>query len=198
MFTTDACTRETTCLCVFCWLLGSHAYGNKPKWNFRHVGIFSAYQTHTAYKPVTLTGGVNKLVLEGGARAKYDSNCYFWQSLSVSLDTHEPQAYRIHAPVVNAALESLHFRRQVSALVTLFKLIHMMSSQGTKQHAVRRLSKLVHNYISRTPPIFHLSLFSCARSPNKLNINYHGVRFSSLFSTKLQCYGIVYRLLLPL
>ena len=28
----------------FCWLLGRHAYGNAPKWNFQHVGIFSAYQ----------------------------------------------------------------------------------------------------------------------------------------------------------
>ena len=60
-------------------------------------------------------------------------------------------------------LESLQFRRQVSALVTLIKLIHI--SPEHLQH-------------------FHLSLSSSPRRPNKININYHGVRFSSLFSNK--------------
>ena len=56
-----------------------------------------------AYMPVTFTGGVQKLVLEGVARATYDSACCFCERLSARLDTHEPQAYRVHAPVVNTA-----------------------------------------------------------------------------------------------
>ena len=47
-FTTGACTRETTRLCVFFGLLGRHAYGNAPKWKFKHDGIFSAYQARTS------------------------------------------------------------------------------------------------------------------------------------------------------
>ena len=65
------------------------------------------FQRVPAYMPVTLTDGVKKLVLEGVARAKYDSDCCFCGRLSARLGTHEPQAYRVHAPVVNTALETV-------------------------------------------------------------------------------------------
>ena len=57
-----------------------------------------------AYMPVTLTGGVQKLVLEGVACAKYDSDrCFFCESLSTRFDTHEPKACRVHVPVGSTA-----------------------------------------------------------------------------------------------
>ena len=57
-----------------------------------------------AYMPVALTCRVNKLVLEGVARPKYDATCCFCERLSTRLGTHEPQAHRVHPSVVNTAL----------------------------------------------------------------------------------------------
>ena len=72
----------------------------------------------SAYMPVTLTGGVKKLVLEGVARAKYDSYCcFFCERLSARLGAHEPQAYRVHAPVVNTAYDE-HARECTSVRCT--------------------------------------------------------------------------------
>ena len=75
VFTTGACTRETTRLCVFLLAFGAPCVRKRAEmelptcWNFQRA---------PAYMPVTLTGGVKKLVLEGVARAKYDSDCCFF------------------------------------------------------------------------------------------------------------------------
>ena len=75
VFTTGACTPETNRSCVICWLLERH--GNTPKWKSQHAGIFSAYQARTSVHASHIDWRGQELVLEGVARAKYDSDCCF-------------------------------------------------------------------------------------------------------------------------
>ena len=107
MFTTGACTRETTRLCVFLLAFGAPCVRKRAEmeiptcWNFQRVS--GAYQR--ACQSLSLVGS-KKLVLEGVVCAEYDSNCcFFCESLNARLGPHEPQAYRVHAPVVNTALQ---------------------------------------------------------------------------------------------
>ena len=108
VFTTGAGTRETTCLCVFCWLLGHHAYRNAPKWKFQHGGIFSGYQARSSVHASHFDYRGRTLVLKGVPHAKYNWDCcFFCESLSARLGTHEPQAYRVHTPVRNTVRATL-------------------------------------------------------------------------------------------
>ena len=70
VFTTGACTRETTRLCVFCWLLGSMRTETRRNGTSNMLEFSARIRRVPAYRPVTLTGGVNKLVLEGVASAR--------------------------------------------------------------------------------------------------------------------------------
>ena len=63
----------------------------------------------SAYMPVTLTGGVKKLVLTHALNTTRIA--VFCERLSARLGAHEPQAYRVHAPVVNTALGCHHSLR---------------------------------------------------------------------------------------
>ena len=76
VFTTGACTRETTHLCVF--LQASMRMETRRNGNSNMLEFSAHIRRVPAYMPVTLTGGVKTLVLEGVARPKYESNCCFF------------------------------------------------------------------------------------------------------------------------
>ena len=91
----------------FCWLLGRHAYGYAPKWKFQHVGIFSAYQARTSVHASHFDWRGPKISTR---RCRTTRIAVFCESLSARMGAHEPQAYRVHAPVVNTALGCVNMR----------------------------------------------------------------------------------------
>ena len=97
--------RETIRLCVFLLAFGGgggvgacvRVEMEIPTcWNFQRVS-YTSIRRVPAYMPVTFTGGVKTLVLEGVAGAEYDSNCcFFGHARNASVP-------RQSAPVVNTA-----------------------------------------------------------------------------------------------